>query len=45
MLKTRTFNIILINKNKGIGEKVDVKPDKMVMYDGQELKLKMNQEK
>ena len=40
MLKTRTFNIILVKENHGAGIDITDKPDRIINYSGAEIKLK-----
>ena len=41
MLKSRTFEVVLVNENKGTGVEETGKPDKIVRYDGRALKVKL----
>ena len=40
MLKERTFNIVLVNKNHGTGVEVCTQPDRSVKYNGSKLEIK-----
>jgi len=40
MLKKRNFNIVLVEKNKGIGDNTTKNIDKKVIYTGKEIKIK-----
>jgi len=41
ILKKRTFQIIIVDKNKGIGTGITEKPDKTVQYTGEEQVIKL----
>jgi alpha-D-xyloside xylohydrolase len=41
MLKERTFNIVIVDKNKGTGLNPVANPDKTVKYSGKEIKIKL----
>jgi alpha-D-xyloside xylohydrolase len=41
MLKQRTFEIVLVSGEHGAGLDIEVKPDKVVKYNGDELKVKL----
>jgi len=41
VLKKRTFKIIIVDKNKGIGTGITEKPDKTVQYEGEEQVIKL----
>ncbi|HBF35615.1 TPA: alpha-xylosidase, partial [Candidatus Sumerlaeota bacterium] len=41
MLKTRTFNIVLISKDKSVGFSFDPKPERTLQYDGKETVLRL----
>jgi alpha-D-xyloside xylohydrolase len=41
MLIERTFNIVLVNENHGVGLEVSTKIDKTVKYQGTEIKIKL----
>ena len=43
MLKKRTFNIILVKENHGNGLEICSKPDKVLVYDGSALQIKLEQ--
>ena len=40
MLKKRTFNIVLVKENKGVGVETS-QQDKTVVYDGKAMKIKL----
>lgn len=40
MLKNRTFNIVVVRENHGIGENPELKPDKIILYDGNRISVK-----
>ncbi len=40
MLLRRRFNIVFVRPGKGTGDKLTIKPDKVVRYEGKETKLK-----
>jgi|WetSurSiteA1Bulk_404760.scaffolds.fasta_scaffold00086_5 alpha-D-xyloside xylohydrolase len=42
MLARRTFNIIVVNKDKPVGLDFNNKPDKTVLYDGQKLSVNLH---
>ncbi len=42
MLKTRTFNVVVVRRGKGIGLAETKKPDAVVSYKGKEILLKIN---
>jgi alpha-D-xyloside xylohydrolase len=39
MLKTRTFNIVIVSPSEGVGIEMNKKPSKVVRYNGRETKL------
>jgi len=41
MLKSRTFNIVLVGENKGTGEKEISRADKVIKYNGSAMKVKL----
>ena len=41
MLKDRTFNIVFVNKSHGVGIAPEAKPDKTILYNGSEIKIKI----
>jgi alpha-D-xyloside xylohydrolase len=41
MLKTRTFEIVIVKKNHGTGVEVTGNPDKVVTYDGQQQTIQL----
>ena len=41
VLKKRTFKLIIVDKNKGIGTGITEKPDKTVRYEGEEQVIKL----
>jgi alpha-D-xyloside xylohydrolase len=41
MLQTRTFNIVVVGKNKGTGVDIVAKPDRSVKYSGKEIRIKL----
>ncbi len=41
MLKDRTFNIVLVKANHGIGVQIVSQPDKVVKYNGIKIKIKL----
>lgn len=40
MLKERTFNVVLVSKNKGTGIDIHQKPDKTIKYNGSKLTIR-----
>jgi alpha-D-xyloside xylohydrolase len=41
MLAKRTFDIVLVKPDQGVGETVTAKPDKAVQYDGTNITVQM----
>ena len=41
MLEKRVFNVVIVNKNKGIGEAVTMQPDKIVQYYGKAISVNL----
>ncbi len=44
MLKKRTFNIIMVNPEKGTGLHISTQPDRVVSYDGRAIKVRLGKE-
>jgi alpha-D-xyloside xylohydrolase len=42
MLKVRTFNIVIVSLNHGIGSNICQKPDRTILYDGKEQIIEFN---
>jgi alpha-D-xyloside xylohydrolase len=41
MLNSRTFNVVVVNKEKGVGEKTVDHPDKLITYGGKKTAIKL----
>ncbi len=39
MLTNRIFNVILVNKNHGVGTNIETTPDRVINYSGKEMKI------